>query len=375
MDSTLVLQGFFAHGGGGAADDALPPLTTHTALTQWEFAPVVTAFVAVAAVLYLYGVWRVRREHPVRPWSMWRTALFFAGLGVIIIATQSSVGAYDDVLFFMHMWQHLLLLMVAPPLLLSGQPVTLLLHASHNPLHSWVKRIVRSGPISAITFPMVGVGIYIVTVVGTHLTSFMNLTLEHAYVHQSEHVLYLVAGYLYFLPLIGHEPIRWRLSYPAQLFLFVIAMPVDTFTGLVLMQTTKEMFPAYAGRRDWGPSLVSDLHSGGAVMWIGGDAIMLVLILLLFAGVLTTRSKVDAGRWVEGVRARRFNELAVTGLPHAHSDGAGAAADGVFAQGADGAAGSEALADIDDDERQFQAYNAYLARLNGEHGPTAGRPR
>jgi putative copper resistance protein D len=365
MDPTLVLQGFlvygtglYAHGGAEVAGD-VPPLTVHTALTQWEFAPVVTAIVAIAGLLYLYGVWRVRREHPARPWSWWRTGFFFAGLGVVVIATQSSVGAYDDVLFFMHMWQHLLLLMVAPPLLLSGQPITLLLHASHNPLHSLVKRVVRSRPISAITFPLVGVGLYIVTVVGTHLTSFMNLTLEHTYLHQGEHVLYLVVGYLYFLPLIGHEPIRWRLSYPAQLFLFVIAMPVDTFTGLVLTQTTKEMFPAYQGRRDWGPSLVSDLHSGGAVMWIGGDAIMFVLILLLFAGLLNSRAKVDAGRWLEGARARRFTELA--------AGNTGAAVGGTEVAGAPD--------DIDDDERQLQAYNDYLARLNGEHGSTAGSTR
>lgn len=356
MDPTLVLQGFFAHGGGALHDD-LPPLTMHTAFTQWEFAPVVTAIVAVAALLYLYGAWRVRREHPARPWPWWRSGLFFAGLGVIVIATQSSVGAYDDILFFMHMWQHLLLLMVAPPLLLAGQPVTLLLHASHNPLHSWVKGVVRSRPVSAITFPLVGVGLYIATVVGTHLTSFMNLTLEHTYLHQGEHVLYLVAGYLYFLPLIGHEPIKWRLSYPAQLFLFVIAMPVDTFTGLVLMQTTKEMFPAYAGRRDWGPSLVSDLHSGGAVMWIGGDAIMFVLILLLFAGLLSSRAKVDAGRWIEGVRARRFNELAGADQAVSVADTGGL------------------VDDVDDDERQFQAYNDYLARLNGGHDSAAGSTR
>jgi len=46
-------------------------------------------------------------------------------------------------------------------------------------------------------------------------------------VHQAEHVLYLVVGYLYFLPLIGKEPIRWKVSYPLRLFLLFIAMPVD----------------------------------------------------------------------------------------------------------------------------------------------------
>jgi putative copper resistance protein D len=277
-----------------------------------------------------------------------------AGLGVIVFATQGSVGAYDDVLFFMHMWQHLLLLMVAPPLLLVGQPVTLLLHASRNPLHTWVKRAVRSRVATAVTFPLVGVALYIGVVVGTHLTGFMNLALTNDTVHQTEHMLYLVAGYLYFLPLIGREPIRWRLSYPAQLFLFIIAMPVDTFTGVVLTQTNHAIFPAYIGRRDWGPSLVDDLHAGGAVMWIAGDGIMFVLILLLFASVARGRVQFDAGRWLEGARARRFTELA--------------AAD----TATNAVAGQRDVTPTDEDDRQLDAYNDYLARLNNEHGSPAG---
>jgi putative copper resistance protein D len=344
----IMLATFVAH--GSSAVDELPPLTLHTAFTEWEFAPVVTALVVVAAAVYLLGVFRVGRDHPARPWSLLRTASFLAGLGVIVIATQSSVGAYDDVLFSMHMWQHLLLLMVAPPFLLAGQPVTLLLHASRNPLHTWVKRLVRSRVADAATFPLVGVALYVGVVVGTHLTGFMDLTLTHPVVHQTEHVMYLGAGYLYFLPLIGREPIRWKLSYPAQLFLFIVAMPVDTFTGVVLTQTNHAMFPAYAGRRDWGPSLVDDLHVGGAVMWIGGDGIMVLLIVLLFALVVRKRVQFDAGRWAEAARAQRFRELA---SPAATSD-------------------VSAATTPDDDDDQLAAYNEYLARLNGGHGSPAG---
>ena len=53
-----------------------------------------------------------------------------AGLGGAVLATQSVIGAYDTTLFTVHMTQHLLLTMVAAPLLLLGAPVTLLLRAS-----------------------------------------------------------------------------------------------------------------------------------------------------------------------------------------------------------------------------------------------------
>jgi cytochrome c oxidase assembly factor CtaG len=331
--------------------DSEPALTLHTAFSVWEFSTLISAGLIWVAAGYVYLVWRVRRDHPVRPWPWARTLSFIAGLGVIAIATESSIGAYDDVLFSMHMWQHLLLLMVAPPLLLLGQPITLVLHATRNPTHTVVKRLVRSKVATVLTCPLVGAPLYVVTVVATHLTGFMNLTLTHPLLHDAEHIMYLGVGYLYFLPLIGREPIKWRLSVPTKFVLLVLAMPVDTFTGVVLSQANRELFPAYAGRRSWGPSLVADIHAGGAVMWIGGDAIMLVLIGSLCVSVLTGRTPLDAGRFLESARANRFDELAASGI---------------------GPLPPEAVAsDTDEDDDRLDAYNAYLARLAD---PTSSQP-
>ena len=185
----------------------LPAFGWQAVLTQWEFAPVVTAAVLAAGALYLWGAWRVRRRHPAGPWPWWRTGMFLAGLAVVVIATQSGIGAYDDVLFWDHMIQHLLLIMVAPPLLVVGEPFTLLLHASRNPLHSWAKRVIRSRVVSFLTWPPFGLVAYIVTIVATHLTGLTALTLRDPLLHDAEHVLYLVVGYLFFLPLLGREPI------------------------------------------------------------------------------------------------------------------------------------------------------------------------
>src|SRR6202167_2073358 len=262
-------------------DQALPPFGFSEVVSRWQFAPVVTGFVVVAAGLYLWGVLRVRRRHPARPWPLARTGLFLGGLAVVVIATESGIGRYDDVLFSDHMVQHLMLLMIAPPLLVVGQPVTLLLHASRNPLHTGVKKLVRSRPVQWLTWPVFGVVAYCATIVGTHLTDFMNLVTEHDAVHEAEHVLYLVVGYLYFLPLIGKEPIRWKVSYPLRLFLLFIAMPVDAFTGVVLGSYETHPFVPMEPR-SWGPSAVNDLHQGGAVMWIGGAAIMFVMIMVTF---------------------------------------------------------------------------------------------
>src|SRR5580693_6742956 len=203
----------------------LPPFGLAAALTQWQFAPIVTGCAVTAVGLYWWGVIRVARRHPARPWPAWRTGMFAAGLAVIVIATQSGVGAYDDVLFWDHMVQHLMLLMVAPPLLITGQPMTLLMHASRNPVHRWTKRALRSGVASFLTWPVFGAVAYTGAVVAAHLTGIADLVETNQTLHDGEHAVFLVIGYLFFLPLIGREPIRWRLSYPVRFIILVLIMP------------------------------------------------------------------------------------------------------------------------------------------------------
>src|ERR1700733_9776726 len=212
----------------------LRPFGLPAVFTVWQFAPIVTAAVVILAGLYLWGVVRVAQRHPARRWPVWKTGMFLGGLAVVVLATESGIGSYDNVLFWDHMVQHLMLIMVAPPLLIFGQPITLLMHASRNPLHTWVKRILRSRVASFLTWPVFGCVAYAVAVLWAHLTDFANLVQTNELAHNAEHVLFLVVGYLFFLPILGREPIRWRLSYPVRFVILVLVMPVDTFTGLML---------------------------------------------------------------------------------------------------------------------------------------------
>jgi cytochrome c oxidase assembly factor CtaG len=316
----------------------LPPFGWHAAFTQWQAAPVVTVSVGLAAGLYLWGVVRVGRRHPARPWPAWRTGMFLAGLGIVILAIQSGIGSYDDVLLWDHMVQHLMLLMVAPPLLIFGRPITLLLHASRNPLHTWAKRVLRSRPVSFLTWPVFGIVAYTAAIVGAHLTGLANLMERNQTLHNAEHVAFLVIGYLFFLPVLGQEPIRWRLGYPARLILLFLIMPVDTFAGLILSYGTRGTPGLPLGPRpSWAGTAVQDLHLGGAVMWVGGDGVMFILMMVVYL-MWSTDSRASARNhgWLESAR-RSTVALAPS---------------------------QENRGDIDQDDDQLAAYNAFLNRLN-----------
>jgi putative copper resistance protein D len=149
--------------------------------------------------------------------------------------------------------------------------------------------------------------------------------------------VFLIVGYLFFLPIIGSEPIRWRLSYPTKLILLFLIMPVDTFTGLVLGYANRGTPGLPEGARPaWAGTAVADLHAGGAVMWIAGDALMFAMMMIVFLMWSTdSRAESRSRGWLEAARRA------------------------TVAPGA-----SSADADIDDDEAQLAAYNEYLSRLN-----------
>jgi cytochrome c oxidase assembly factor CtaG len=341
----------------------LRPFGWQAVVTVWQFAPVVTGVVLIAAGLYLWGVARVARRHPARPWPAWRTGMFLGGLAVVVLATESGIGSYDDVLFWDHMVQHLMLIMVAPPLLIIGEPITLLLHASRNPLHTWVKRIVRSRIASFLTWPVFGVVAYAAAVTAAHLTPLANLVETNQTVHNTEHALFLVVGYLFFLPIIGREPIRWRLSYPVRFIILVLVMPVDTFTGLVLGYGTASTPGVPSGPQPaWAPGPVSDLHTGGAVMWVAGDGIMFGLMMLVFLmWSMDERASTSGHGWFEAARRASLATLIASHPGSPAPAGTPAAAAGSAAAGK--GANWEGRGGIDDDEH-LAAYNAFLARLN-----------
>ena len=218
----------------GSGDQMLPAFSLQQVADRWTFAPVATCLVVAAAALYLWGVWRVGSRHPRGRGRGGEHGCSSPGSGSSWWRPRAASATYDDVLFWDHMIQHLLLIMVAPPLLVLGQPVTLLLHASRNPLHTWVKRAVRSRVAAFLTWPPFTIAAYAATIVGTHLTSAMNLVMTSQLAHEAEHALYLIVGYLFFLSILGREPIRWRIPYPMRILALIVIMPVDTFTGLVL---------------------------------------------------------------------------------------------------------------------------------------------
>lgn len=257
------------------ADEALSPLGgSQLFSTQFDFVPV--AMIVVALALYLWGVRRNNQLHPRHPWPVGKTVAWIGALVTTGIAIFSFIGVYDGELFWVHMVQHLLLIMIAAPLFAVASPLRLAFCGTSGTAHLVVTEALRSSVARFLGNPIVAFILYAVVIPISHLTVWYNYTLTQENVHNAEHLTFLLVGYLFWRQIFGNDPNAHRLHPALQFFYLFMAIPIDTFTGLSLTGATHEMFPAYlATHRTWGPSYVTDLHVGGDIMWVVGDTLML----------------------------------------------------------------------------------------------------
>jgi cytochrome c oxidase assembly factor CtaG len=272
-------------------------------LSTWSGDPLPWIGIVLAVALYLVAVRTVDRAHPATRVPRWRIVAWLAGVATIGLALVSAVDVYSGSLFSVHMVQHLLLAMVAPPLLALGAPMTLALRAvSVNVRRTILLPVLHSSLVKAISWPPVGWTLFAVVMWATHFSPLFNAALENHALHVVEHLLYLLAGVLFWWPVIGADPLRWRLSPIGRMAYLAAQMPINTTVGLAIYFASVVLYPHYAFLgRTWGPDPFTDQQVAGIVMWGLGDVILLGALVLAAEAWLRSDEK----------RSRRTRERAI----------------------------------------------------------------
>lgn len=251
------------------------PLSAHNAMTQWEFTPfalVVLVVVVTAAVWYLRAEWAVAVRG--RRWSKKRTVSFMAGLVGVDVALQSPVATYTMNYFQAHVIQHLLLMVVAPPLLAMGAPMTLALQTSSRRTKVQLLRILNSRTFRAVTHPVVVWILYYFTMFAFFLTFAINFAMLHMWVMDLINVGFFAASALFWWPIIAIDPIpHWQMNYGARMLSLLIGVPLESFLALALLSQTRPAASMYT---------VASTHSGAAMLWIGAELFTFLALIPVF---------------------------------------------------------------------------------------------
>jgi len=242
-----------------------------------------------AELLYLRG-WLRLRSASVRVIPPWRATSFSLGLFLIWMAVASPLAVLDEQMLTAHMIQHLLLMTFAAPLILLGLPVMPFLHglpqqfaqAVAVPLFRWppVQRLGRM--LVRPTFSWLAAT---ATLVGWHVPAIFTVALQSGAWHLFEQATFLVAGLLFWWPVVQPRPNtptepRWSIL----LYLFLATLPCDILSAFLVF-SERVAYPVYLSAwRLSDLSVLADQQCAGALMWT-----CITIVYLVPAAILSLR--------------------------------------------------------------------------------------
>lgn len=269
-----------------------PPVAAHgvapdatslpVVLLAWSLEAHILLPLLAAGLVYRWAVAHVNRAHPGNPVPRWRAWAWYGGLLTLFIALASPIATYDTTLFSVHMVQHLLLTMVVAPILVLAAPITLLLRVVQpSTRRNLILPILHSRPLRIISFPVLTWVIFAGVMWASHFSPLFDAALDNEAVHLLEHALFLGTALLFWWPVVGADPSPWRLPHPARIAYLFLGMPHSSFLALAIFSAPGVLYPHYeALARNWGPTPLADQQLAGGIMWVGGDALFLLAMIL-----------------------------------------------------------------------------------------------
>jgi len=299
------------------AHGAVPadPPTVLNLVFGWSFEPALLLPLIATAWIWILAVRQVDATHPTNPVPRRRSVFFLAGLLTIAIALQSGIERYDTSLFSIHMVQHILLTLVAAPLIALGAPVTLLLRVATPAVRKrWILPVLHSRLLRILSFPVVAWIALAAVMWATHFSAIFDVALENPFVHDLEHVLYLAAALLFWWPAVGLDPSPWRLNHPVRALYVFLQMPQNTFLAVVILNASAPLYRHYATLiRPWGPTPLFDQQMAAGIMWLTGDLLFITAMGGIMAGWMrheerqAARSERVADAELASIRIREAN--------------------------------------------------------------------
>jgi putative membrane protein len=204
-----------------------------------------------------------------------RTVFFAAGLAAVAMAMAPPLEAAAGRRLSAHMAQHLLLMLVAAPLLAAGQPAGVAL--DRLPI---VRRLVMN--------PLVVLTLFIGGFWAWHLPRLYDAALSHPVPHMLEHGTFLIGSFLFWAVVLDPGPER-RLGLGATCGFVFAAMVTNIWLAAGLTFSTTPLYAAYQGAG--AAAALADQQLAGVVMWVPADIVYFVTLLALFRRLL-----VGAGR-------------------------------------------------------------------------------
>jgi putative membrane protein len=250
---------------------------------DWTFEPTVTLGLAALVALYVIAMrrGRLRAGDDVSAWfgsARWRPWFFGAGVATAFIALASPIDTGgDNYLLSLHMVQHLVLMMVSPPLVLLG------ICGMQPPDPGRAAGLRRLW--TAITRPLPATVIFNGVLLVWHIPALYDTTLRNETVHIVEHLTFIGVGVVLWWAVV--DPVRGETTVPISPFQKIAALGIagvpPTVLGLIFAVGSTPFYEFYArAPRLWGLSPLTDQQIAGVIMFGLGNLVYFAAISVIF---------------------------------------------------------------------------------------------
>ena len=256
---------------------------------RWNLDPVILSALLVTAFVYALGVRRLWSRGIGRGVSLWEPLAFAGGLLAVAAALVSPIDTLAASLFWVHMCQHMLLIVVAPPLLLLGRPL-LVMPQGLPP--EWRRRLpANPHPRRALGLATATWLLHVGVVWVWHVPVLFQAALIDPAIHALEHAMFLGTALLFWWWLI--EPSARRQLGEGAAVVYAIAAGVQgTAFGALLLFSGRPWYRAYAsGAAAFHLTPLKDQQLAGLVMWLPPGIVYLVAAAMLFLGLLRSTER------------------------------------------------------------------------------------
>lgn len=253
------------------------------AMKEWTWPPFIVLPLVLTAVTYFIGTLKMPRKSKTASLLSWRTVCFALGLISLVTALDSPVHELGEQLFWVHMTQHEILMLVSAPLLIMGKPLLPFLWALSPAWRGRVANVARSNvfkkswtmvsaPLSAWLLSALALWVW-------HAPWLFDQTLQSDWIHAAQHTSFLGTALLFWWPLVNRTP---ALNYGAGVAYVFTTILHTSVLGALLTFSQHPWYSTYVTTAPaWGMSALEDQQVGGLIMWIPAGTLLLIVALVL----------------------------------------------------------------------------------------------
>ncbi len=264
------------------------------ALRSWSIPPAASFAIVLSAIVYLRG-WILLRRAGLPYLPPWRAITFLFGLLTLWIALASPLDVFNGFVLTAHMLQHMLLMMVAPPLVLLGEPLIPMVRGLPRfaarefagPFLNWpvAQRVGQK-----LTHPVVALLLMGCAMFAWHTPWLYELALRSSSWHQTEHACFFITSLIFWWPVVQPWPSRAQWPRWAMVPYLLVADLQNTALSAIMVFSDRILYPSYSvAPRLFGFSAQEDQVAAGSIMWVVGSLAYIVPAIIIAVQCLSRK--------------------------------------------------------------------------------------